>query len=489
VNVQNVSVAENASIPAPSLIASVSNPSSDNVNYYAFWDGGTGNGHFTLNGTTQPDGQWIVVAASNLSSIQYVGGASPGSEDLYVDIYDATTGTWSNYGSLTATTTAPHAAPTVNVQNVSVAENASIVASSLITSVSNPNGDNISEYAFWDGGTGNGHFTVSSATQPDGEWVIVNASNLSSIQYVGGASPGNEPLYVTLYDATIGTWSNYGSLTATTTGTTGTIAIATIQNDYLAITRTALFLDQATTAANAINAGTTTETQYVNSLLSQVADTAIPAVAVEASMYGAVGSSVEVTLLTTQFLPAQVALALQNGFNPLVFASEVLGVVFASSNETGSTAFATAFGPTHAGMPNSVAGDDAFAAAAVSAIFGSASTSNLVSAMESYIFNWKTFFTNNGLHGNADQVDLAARGTAWGDLVGVALANPSLSPLSAQAINFLEDAAQGTAIYSASLSSQPNHAPFQGAATASVATTASHVQLTGVAAPIDHIIG
>jgi hypothetical protein len=223
VNVQNVSVAENKSIAASSLITSVSNPNGDAITYDAFWDGGTGNGHFTVNGAIQPDGQWIVVAASNLSSIQYVGGTSPGSEALFVDIYDATTGTWSNYGSLTATTTAPHATAVVNVQNVSVAENASIAASSLITSVSNLSGDNITQYSFWDGGTGNGHFTVNGASQPDTQWIVVGASNLGSVQYVGGASAGSETLFVTCYDATTGTWSNYGSLTATTTTTTTTV--------------------------------------------------------------------------------------------------------------------------------------------------------------------------------------------------------------------------------------------------------------------------
>jgi hypothetical protein len=74
------------------------------------------------------------------------------------------------------------------------------------------------------------------------------------------------------------------------------------------------------------------------------------------------------------------------------------------------------------------------------------------------------------------------RGTAWGDAVGVAL---GFGPLTAQATNFLEDAAHGTA---ASLASQPTPAPFQGAATASAADTASHVQLTGIAAHTDHVV-
>jgi hypothetical protein len=103
IHVTNVFVAENSPIPASSLITSVSNPNGDLLDGYAFWDGGTGNGHFVVNGTVQPDGQWIVV--SDLSSIQYVGGSSPGSETLYAEVHDATTQTWSNFSSLTATTT------------------------------------------------------------------------------------------------------------------------------------------------------------------------------------------------------------------------------------------------------------------------------------------------------------------------------------------------------------------------------------------------
>ena len=37
----------------------------------------------------------------------------------------------------------------VNVTNVSVAENQPIAASSLITSIANPSGDNITQYGFW----------------------------------------------------------------------------------------------------------------------------------------------------------------------------------------------------------------------------------------------------------------------------------------------------------------------------------------------------
>ena len=56
----------------------------------------------------------------------------------------------------------------------------------------------------------------------------------------------------------------------------GTVSATTVQNDYIGIVRSALPLDQATTVANAINSGAQTEFQYVNSLLSQVANTTFP---------------------------------------------------------------------------------------------------------------------------------------------------------------------------------------------------------------------
>ena len=267
----------------------------------------------------------------------------------------------------------------------------------------------------------------------------------------------------------------------------------TIQNDYFGITRGSLPSDQAGTIAASINAGTQTETQYVNGLLSQVTGTSIPAVAVEASMYGAVGTSAEITSLATQFLPAQVAFAMQHGFNPQVVATEALGLVFAFANETGSTAFATNFGPSNPGMPNSAAGDTAFAAAAATAIFGTASTTNLVNAIDGYVVNWKAFYTSVGVLPGIPtptefQIDLAARGAAWGDAVGVALA-ANLGPFNALTTNFLQDAAQGTAMYSAALGAQPSHAIFQGATLSpAAALNSSSVQLTGVAPDFPHAL-
>jgi probable HAF family extracellular repeat protein len=269
---------------------------------------------------------------------------------------------------------------------------------------------------------------------------------------------------------------------------TSTISTVAVQLDYLAMTRTGLPLDQATSIANSIDAGSTTEFAFMNSLFVQVADTTVPAVAVEASMYGAVGSSAEITLLATQFLPAQVAYAIQTGYDPLVFACQTLGLVFAFGNEAGNTGFANNYGPSNAAMPNNSAGDATFAVAATNAIFGSTQTANTAPAILGYVHFLEGFFTANGVVGvanpTADQIVIAARAGAWGDAVAIALENPTLAPLAGQTINFLDNAAQGTAIYSAPFSSQPTPLPFQGQDTSA---TTSDAQLIGVGAPTDHV--
>jgi hypothetical protein len=241
---------------------------------------------------------------------------------------------------------------------------------------------------------------------------------------------------------------------------------------------------------NLINTGAYTDAAYVNSLLTQVADTTIPVVAVEGSMYGAVGSSTAITNLVTNFLPGQIAYANQVGLDPEVFACLETALVFAFANEGGNTAFANNYGPSNATMPATAAGDAAFAAAATNSIFGSAQTANTANALLGYVNFLEGFFTVNGIVGvqnpTADQIVIAARAGAWGEGVAIALEN-NLGSLPGQTTNFLEDAAQGTAVYSASLASQPKPETFQGVTATTTAATASTVQVTGVAAPIDHI--
>ncbi|MGO9698491.1 MAG: NF038122 family metalloprotease [Xanthobacteraceae bacterium] len=214
---QNFKVPEFHAVELASYI-SVSDPRGDAITRYGFYDaGGTSNGHLMVNGVAQPGGQWISVSTSELGSVQYVGGSSPGQQSLYVEVFDASTGSWSAYTSFTARTIAA-TPPTVEVQNVRVPENESIAAASLITSVSNPDGDSLTQYGFFDaGGNNNGHFALNGAAEPNGQWIYASTGDLSSLTYDGGSSPGHQALYVEVYDASTNQWSAASSLTARTT--------------------------------------------------------------------------------------------------------------------------------------------------------------------------------------------------------------------------------------------------------------------------------
>jgi len=66
-------------------------------------DLGRGSGHLTVGGVSKPDGRWVQ-ATSNWSNVQYVGGSAPGTDQLEVAVYDATTGSLvysSNFGATT----------------------------------------------------------------------------------------------------------------------------------------------------------------------------------------------------------------------------------------------------------------------------------------------------------------------------------------------------------------------------------------------------
>jgi V8-like Glu-specific endopeptidase len=101
--VSNISLIEGQSISASSLIASISNPSGDDITEDLFEDLGGGSGYFTVNGVRQANGEWI--AASPSADVQYVAGSSPGSDTLNLGIYDATTNSDDfASGSIVATT-------------------------------------------------------------------------------------------------------------------------------------------------------------------------------------------------------------------------------------------------------------------------------------------------------------------------------------------------------------------------------------------------
>ena len=212
----NFSVVVNTSLLASSFFT-VSNPSNDSITTYAFWDEGSENGHFAVNGVAQPDSEWIYVDASNLGHIQYVGGSSPGSETLYVSVYDAWTEAWTAAASLTATsTTLLNQAPVATINDHSLHINEWSQVNSWL-SYSDADGNAVTMYQFRDDGTAanSGYFwTPSNAHNPPGTPITVAAADIANVWVRGGTAGGSETMSVRAFDGT--DWSGWDTFTFTT---------------------------------------------------------------------------------------------------------------------------------------------------------------------------------------------------------------------------------------------------------------------------------
>ena len=190
--------------------------------------------------------------------------------------------------------------------------------------------------------------------------------------------------------------------------------LTTLQQGIQFFTNTA----EATSESSAINTPGADQSVFVyaatllndNLSLSQVAmaDTAL----IEGGTIAVGNTTTPNTLafLSTQFLPAQVAVAASLGLNQTVYAPQALGLALA-----GTTGFQSNFA-------NLSTSD--FVTAVANA------TGVSTSAIEGFVTNWTNFYSGVGSDAHAGlTVQQAAYGAAFGDAIGVALLNPTSAEL------------------------------------------------------------
>src|SRR5205085_5537773 len=103
--------------------------------------------------------------------------------------------------------------PVVTPTNSNVAASAGqIFAAATLFTASDPDGDAITQYDFWDTGGGGGHFVVNGVTQPTNGDIYVTASQLAQTAYQSGN--GTDTLWVRANDGT--QWSAWSPSFAVT---------------------------------------------------------------------------------------------------------------------------------------------------------------------------------------------------------------------------------------------------------------------------------
>ena len=120
---------------------------------------------------------------------------------------------------------ASNRAPVVAAQNVTVGFGQSVLASSMISSASDPDaGDFITKYAFKDLGSGGGYFQVNGVTQTAGQWFEVATANLSTVRYFAGSASGSETIQIGVNDGDM--WSPTVASVATSIGNRAPVVTA-----------------------------------------------------------------------------------------------------------------------------------------------------------------------------------------------------------------------------------------------------------------------
>ncbi|MBR1315864.1 hypothetical protein JQ562_32880 [Bradyrhizobium sp. AUGA SZCCT0051] len=205
----NVTAIFGESSALASSLFSVTDADGDPITQYAFWDT-QGNGHWVLNGVAQATNAEIDIGAANLSQMSYVFGPSGSTDTLFVRANDGTA--WSGWTQFTAKAFVD-TAPTVNAANVTAAHGQTSIAASSLFTVSDPDPDTMTQYAFWDTG-GSGHWVVNGVAQAANVEIDVPAANLSQVSYVFGPT-GSAPdtLFIKANDGTL--WGAWQSFTAT----------------------------------------------------------------------------------------------------------------------------------------------------------------------------------------------------------------------------------------------------------------------------------
>jgi hypothetical protein len=158
-----------------------------------------------------------------------------------------------------------------------------------------------------------------------------------------------------------------------------------------------------------------------------------PALTTYQKMYGVAPSNAELGVLV-QFNSAQYAYGVQIQVqDPIVYVYSALGQALADQADTGSTAFKSMWGPL------AISSDATFAVQSYANVFGVPGTPAQIQHFVDQLNFYKSIYTASGAFGDANQIDLLARGAIYGQMIGVKAENPTaaLAAASAPADTFL----------------------------------------------------
>jgi len=187
VTTADVNTTANQSLALSSLF-SVSDPNGNAITKYQLWDSTRDplSGHFTVNGVAQAAGTVIEITAAQLAQTAFVTGKV--SDNLQIRAFDGNkwsasdTAAWAPFA-----VSVPDHPPVVTTGTVTAQHGRTLALSSLF-SVSDADGDAITEYQLWDStrDSTSGHFVVGGVAQAAGTVIDITAAQLAQTSFLTG---------------------------------------------------------------------------------------------------------------------------------------------------------------------------------------------------------------------------------------------------------------------------------------------------------------
>jgi hypothetical protein len=196
----NLTVPHGQSFAASSLFT-YSDPFGIAATQYDVRNIGSGGGHFVLAGTPLGANQEDIITAAQLGQLSYQSGS--GTDTVWIRANDGTVwGAWSAGFTIAAPI---DTGPVVTSVQSMAAEPSQFVSASSLFTTSDPFGDPVELYDFWDTGSGGGSFLLTNQVLAANQDNYVTAGQLPQTMYLPGL--GTDTLWVRVNQG--GQWSSW----------------------------------------------------------------------------------------------------------------------------------------------------------------------------------------------------------------------------------------------------------------------------------------
>jgi VCBS repeat-containing protein len=175
---------------AATSLFSATDPGGYAITHYYFYDKTPGSGYWALNGVAQPSNQVLKITPAELPQMTFHS-ATTGGDDLLVCADNPySESRWTEF-YVNAPVISP---PVVTASTVTAGTPGQVFAATSLFSATDPGGNAITEYYFYDKTAGSGYWALNGIAQPSNQVLKVDPAQLSQVTFHSATTGGDDLL-------------------------------------------------------------------------------------------------------------------------------------------------------------------------------------------------------------------------------------------------------------------------------------------------------